>query len=67
MEIQNLKMENAKLAKEKRSYKEEHALNKQLQATIKQNAKDIAKLNDDNKSLKEANDFLSNQVNNLFD
>jgi cell division protein FtsB len=57
-------MENVK---EKRSYKEEYALNKQLQATIKQNAKDIAKLNDDNKSLKEANDFLSNQVNNLFD
>jgi cell division protein FtsB len=60
-------MENAKLAKEKRSYREEHSLNKQLQATIKQNTKDIAKLTEDNNSLKETNDFLSNQVNNLLD
>ena len=67
LEIQNLKIDNTKLAKEKSSYKDEHAINKQLQAIIKQNAKDIAKLTEDNNSLKETNDFLSNQVNHLLD
>lgn len=62
MEIQNLKMENAKLTKDKRAYKEEHAQNKQLQATIKQQQKEIAALKDEIKSLKDTNDFLSDQV-----
>ena len=48
VEIQNLKIENTKLMKEKRTYREEHAQNKQLQVAVKQHLKEITKIKEKN-------------------
>jgi chromosome segregation ATPase len=67
LEIQHLKSEVNRLAKERNRYREDHVLNKQLKAEIEKNLKEINRINEENKEIKDTNVFLTTQINSLND